>query len=491
MKPEITNNFIRATKPYLSILILNFVAIWPPAFAGEVRLTSIEKGTNGVAIEWTNSTPGSAFTVQVNNSLSPGGWKNATSRYRWPIPGARWVEALPPATRARFYRVQSEVPAVPNRGNLVKSSLIRSISLSQVRQLLAFVGYTNSYPIQVPLREYKLNYESVDPYGFSITNSGVLFVPQGLTNALPLLSYHHGTFLERFSASQDTGALDPDRFNYTEALDAMSFATGGYVTVLPDYLGRGDSPGFQAYLHARTEAADVVDMLRAARTFCASNGIQLNAQLFLAGYSQGGHVTMAAHREIESYHSNEFTVTASAPMAGPYDLGDTSLDYVLASTNYAGSAFVAQIFAAYLPIYHLADTLEELFGAPFNKTVAPLLDGNHSFDVVQAVCPLNTFTILRADFLESLRHNPMDPFRLAMRDNNLYEWTPRAPMRMYHCKGDTIVPYANAEVAYQSFTNRGACCVVVVDPGPAGTDHGRCWRFVIPDAKRWFDSLKL
>jgi hypothetical protein len=67
-------------------------------------------------------------------------------------------------------------------------------------------------------------------------------------------------------------------------------------------------------------------MLRAARSFCASNNIGLNGQLFLAGYSQGGHTEMALHRELERYHTNEFAVTASAAMAGPYDMSGVELN---------------------------------------------------------------------------------------------------------------------------------------------------------------------
>ena len=41
-------------------------------------------------------------------------------------------------------------------------------------------------------------------------------------------------------------------------------------------------------------------------------------ELFLLGYSEGGYATMALHRELQQFHSDEFTVTASAPMAGPW-----------------------------------------------------------------------------------------------------------------------------------------------------------------------------
>src|SRR5262249_44687323 len=154
--------------------------IRPCAFADEFRITSITSGTNGVAVEWTNDPPGSAFTLEVNSSLAPGAWTNATSRYRWPIPATRWVDTVQPSAKARYYRVKGEQLPPPNRGKLLGATLSRSMTLTQVRQVLQYGGAPYNDPNLAPVREYKLNYETVDPYGFPITASGVVFVPQGL-----------------------------------------------------------------------------------------------------------------------------------------------------------------------------------------------------------------------------------------------------------------------------------------------------------------------
>ena len=51
--------------------------------------------------------------------------------------------------------------------------------------------------------------------------------------------------------------------------------------------------------------------------------------------------------------------------------------------------------------------------------------------------------------------------------------------------------FANAEVAYQSFTNRGACCVSVVDPGaPAQLNHYECIIPSLRDVLAWFETLQ-
>ena len=64
-------------------------------------------------------------------------------------------------------------------------------------------------------------------------------------------------------------------------------------------------------------------------------------------------------------------------------------------------------------------------------------------------------------------------------------WTDPGPGQAYS------VVFANAEVAYQSFTNRGACCVSVVDPGaPAQLNHDDCYAPSLRGVLTWFETLR-
>lgn len=81
-------------------------------------------------------------------------------------------------------------------------------------------------------------------------------------------------------------------------------------------MGLGYGPGLYPDVHAASEATATIDMLRATRNYCQQNAIGLNGQVFLFGYSQGGHATAAAQKMIEEKYPHEFTITASAPMAG-------------------------------------------------------------------------------------------------------------------------------------------------------------------------------
>ncbi|MGE3311236.1 MAG: alpha/beta hydrolase family protein [Limisphaerales bacterium] len=273
----------------------------------------------------------------------------------------------------------------------------------------------------------------MDVHGLAITNSALLILPLGTNGPLPLVSAHHGTLTRKADA--------PSRPNSGD-IYASVLASVGYAVVVPDYLGLGASPGYQGYLHARSEATCVVDALRAGRAYCASNSVTLNGQLFLTGFSQGGHVTMAAHRELEATYADEFTVTASAPCAGTYDLGGVTIEGMIsATTRYPIAYPFPMVVASYLPIYQLGDVLADLLAEPYRRTLPPLLDGTHDEAQLQAVLPRDPIAILRSDYQADFRSNPDNPLRRALRDNNVHDWTPRAPTKLIHCQGDTIAAH--------------------------------------------------
>ena len=44
----------------------------------------------------------------------------------------------------------------------------------------------------------------------------------------------------------------------------------------------------------------------------------------------------------------------------------------------------------------------------------------------------------------------------ALRENDLWDWTPQATMYIFHGIGDELVPYENSQLAYNQFIANGA-----------------------------------
>ena len=143
--------------------------------------------------------------------------------------------------------------------------------------------------------------------------SGAMFIPVGVDSNcdLPIHTYMHGTIFERNQAPS---------FMSIEGILGYLMSSPGYIVLMPDYVGLGESQLMHPYVHAQSEADAGIYMIEAISTFTEDLNFTLNDEIFISGYSQGGHAAMAMNKEIQENWSDSYEVTASTPMAGPYDM---------------------------------------------------------------------------------------------------------------------------------------------------------------------------
>ncbi len=355
---------------------------------------------------------------------------------------------------------------------LLEHELLETYSIAE----LASNGIGNA---DNPIEVHRLQYATTDPFGAPTIASGAIVLPISGGCYHALAAYMHGTILHREEV--------PSRLS-SEIIVGYFMGASGYVTVLPDYLGLGDSPGMHPYIHAASEASASIDMLRAAREFCAEKGVLLNGQLFLAGYSQGGHSCMATHKMIEEQFPEEFQVTASAPCSGPYDVSGVQAEVIISPEVYPAPYYLPYILFAYMYVYpDLVDDINEVLKEPWATVLPPLFEGNNGSGEVDAVMPNVPSQILQDDLLQDFIDDPDHFFRVALRDNDLYDWAPQAPVRMIYCEGDDHVSYLNSIVTLQAMQANGAPSVQGQSAG-AGLDHGGCAYPALLTAKGWFDG---
>ncbi|MEM1320392.1 MAG: T9SS type A sorting domain-containing protein [Bacteroidota bacterium] len=314
------------------------------------------------------------------------------------------------------------------------------------------------------VKVYKVLYQMDDTNDEPIQVSGALVVPQNTSCGLPIASYQHGTIIRKTSVpSQLSAELDI----------GLLYATNGMVLTMPDYQGLGESPGLHPYIHAESEARAVAGLILAAQQLADTLNFPLNEQLFLFGYSQGGHATMAAHRYIQQELAGALTVTASSPMAGPYDVSGVQANVITADVSYPTPNYLPYILFAYQSVYgNLYSDPSDVLIPPYDTLLPPLFDGTFSSFQVDAVMPSIPNRILKPEVLDSFRNDPNHRIRVALRDNDVYDWTPEAPIRLVYCMGDDQVSFENSIVARDQFMANGVVDVETLDLGDS--DHVDC-----------------
>lgn len=335
---------------------------------------------------------------------------------------------------------------------------------------------------------FKIRYETVDAFGEPTAATGLVTIPLARQLA-PTFCHNHGTTptdLDVPSQSTYDGSAG-------ELFILLSFSGAGYVGVAADYIGLGENAGFHPYCHAPSQAAAVVDAIRAGhelvRQLEPTTGTSLSAaDLFLSGYSQGGLVTMCAHREIEENPTLGLSVRASVPAAGPYDLGNISLKGAIEEASLKSPFYVAYCVYSYHKVYSTPQNLEDFFVPAVAADIPRLLDGTKTTD--DLILGLPSYTdmsrLLLYPSVSEIRQRFPD-LSARLEENSVHQWTPKAPMLMLYVDKDVDVLPANTFVAYGYMAPRGA--PVRKQRVGSGFDHDSVGVEWIRTARAYFDSF--
>ncbi|HEX7638578.1 MAG TPA: prolyl oligopeptidase family serine peptidase [Burkholderiaceae bacterium] len=292
-----------------------------------------------------------------------------------------------------------------NPGTLIESPPLRVASLNAAdftaqlsatsagQQLLALAGAPTC-----GVDFHYFQYQTVGGKGEQTTASGAIMAPTGGTGcsgARPILVYTHGTAVTK---SYDIANIaDPTNEAWQEsAMVAAFFAAHGYIVVASNYAGYDSSPlAYTPYLNADAESKDVINALAAARTALANglpSGDTDNGKLFITGYSQGGHVAMATQRAMEAQN---MTVTAAAPMSGPYAMlafGDAAIAY--SNPGLGGTIYYPMIVNSYQQSYgNVYTTPGDIFSSTYATGIDTLIPGQYTYTTLVSSNKLPQFAV--------------------------------------------------------------------------------------------------
>lgn len=311
---------------------------------------------------------------------------------------------------------------------------------------------------------YIVRYKTNDINGNLDTASGALMVPLNRPcAAYPLMNYNHGTVFEKMDV--------PSRFYEVDA--GLLWASHGFIATMPDYLGMGDARGIHPYQHAESEATATVDFIRAAREYLIQLGINLNGEVFLTGYSQGGHAAMSTHKYIQDNNLyTEFDVKASIPMSGAYDMSGVTADTIFAGA-YSNPGYIVYLINSMQMAYgNLYDSVQQYFKYPYSDNVQGWIDGTYSLTSINNSFPDSLHLFLEDSVYNDFKTNPNNPLKLDIQLSDVYNWTPARPIEMYYCTADEQVPYTNTLKARDTMISNGATGITVFNGG--NLTHGGC-----------------
>ena len=359
---------------------------------------------------------------------------------------------------------------------------------------------------------HRIEYTSVGGANEETRATGALMVPSGTatkcSGARPIVLYAHGT---RTDKDADISNLQSSDDNPEGFFLAAFFAAQGYIVVAPNYAGYAGSPlPYHPYLNGEQQSKDMIDALKAARSALPTPDAPDTREsdgLYVAGYSQGGYVALATQRALEVKGS---AVDAVAPMSGPYALtafadavfsgrvnGGAPIFTTLLLTSYQRS--FGGIYGSVNDVYadEYADGIETVL--PSIRTRSQIyadgdLPANALFnseppepayaDITPATQPQNLASVFERGFADDnylLRNsfrlaylqdmqanpdgawptettgappaNPALPFRKALQQNDLRNFSPTTPTLLCGGREDPVVFWLNTEALQTYWQN--------------------------------------
>lgn len=358
---------------------------------------------------------------------------------------------------------------------LICSSSVYSQQLISSEFLSETPAAANNDLSEVPqyydVANYKIVYATTDTQGDSTIASGLLSIPVGTECAeLPMAVYCHGTVLQKSNV--------PSSLNY-EAGTVRQFASSGFIALGPDYIGFGESPGLHPYQHNVTQATATIDMIHAAREFLEGEDISDTHEVFVTGYSQGGHAAMATLMYAQQNGLTEdLGIVAGAPCSGSYDLsGTTGPPIIYEQLPYNFFGYVAFIMESYQLAYgNIYEDMNNFYDEAYVDLIPQFFDGEqdtYSMTYVNGQLPNSLSQLLVDSVVANVQGNLNHPIWQALEDNNNYDWAPEMPLRMYYCTGDEQVYYVNSTLAESTMQDNGAEDVEAINMLTGGS-HGQC-----------------
>jgi hypothetical protein len=156
---------------------------------------------------------------------------------------------------------------------------------------------------------------------------------------------------------------------------------------------------------------------------------------------------------IEEKYASEFNLKASSCGAGAYNKSQTFQSFLKNKTSgeAVNNRSYLWVLLTYDKFYGLNRNLNTYFTEPYLAQIQK--------DGYRATITKSFDEILQPAFVQGILTGTDTKLIEAIKDNDIYDWSPKTPTRLYHGDQDTYVPFLNSQTAYDAMTKRGAANV--------------------------------
>jgi len=360
----------------------------------------------------------------------------------------------------------------PQYEYLVTADFVASFNVGYIDNMLNIAE--SSYPEIGELKQYLVN--GIDIYRIvyktevnneAIKASGLVCVPSS-AGEYPVICFQNGTNTVNAYAPSEY-PLNP-LYQMAEAVSSF-----GYIMVIPDYPGFGESSGIpHPYLITEPTVRSITDMLYAVREFGAGEltDVDVRNEYYLMGYSQGGWATLCLHKAIEQDFSGDFDLRGSVCGAGPYNL-TLLFNTIINAATYPMPVYIGYIINAYTAYHQFTNPVSDILNEPYASNLSSLYNGLLTAGEINSQLTATIQDLFTPAFLSGFDAAPQySSVREAMVTNSVAAWKTEIPLLLIHGGSDNTVNPITTENMYTEMLTAGTAAQVIKKELIPGADHG-------------------
>ena len=334
----------------------------------------------------------------------------------------------------------------------------------------------------------KVTYGALNVGGAPVTVSGGMLIPE--TDTLKgIILYFHGTVVQRSQVPSNFVTDTNPSGNNQGMLLGATWASQGYLVVMPDYIGLGDDT-VNPHPYVVYDAENAQSGLAMVKAVTGS--LTKRLPFYITGYSEGaayalqaGHMMQDNPRYASSMKVKLMNVT---PISGAFDLTGAQLPFLFANVQATGSpwfilspvttslgkpflsADLAVSFSHYSDVaaldimppnfYNCASGIVQFCGSDGtlsgmyyqttmldDTTITLLVSGQANrvgYGLSNAITPLLTPTYAQ----QLMNQDTSNPLYAALLAADTYLFTPKFPVALTSLQMDSVVTRVNSDNAY-------------------------------------------
>lgn len=377
-----------------------------------------------------------------------------------------------PAALVSSCDTSSGTDDLPENEFLVSETLRRTITQQQLETFWFFAGVPEAgeyifYDVDVHI----VVYNTRDMDGNPIQASGAILVPKEIENP-GLLSVQHATIFSNNEApSVDIGISVTAR--------KAIFASAGYITFLPDYLGYGVTEELLHPYQVESSLAETSrDMILAGFEFIENRNLADTDQpVNLIGYSEGAYASLALTKLIEESSVADIgLLSMGAPI---FDISAT-MDDIIQNPDVTRECVpcYAYFLYTYHQLYDFPRPLSDYFKSPYDQEIAGgLFNGEKTSQEVSNTLPETVSELFTDGFIQRYLDGEEQELEQAVAENDLF-YVPDASVLLVHGDSDTVAPLFNSSDFEQRAIDAGKTnFTYIVEQGANHTEGFIPWGF--------------